>query len=99
MTEEQIRIAQQLYGIIMILIRGAFLGLFLDLFLEKEILNRAKIIMISAVMTIIGLILFAIPFSLHRIFASHYSTSPTNQTARPEEIRRTLHAEVEMQCR
>ena len=69
MTEEQIRIAQQLYGIIMILIRGAFLGLFLDLFLEKEILNRAKIIMISAVMTVIGLILFAIPFSTRGLYS------------------------------
>ena len=69
MTEEQIRIAQQLYGMIMILIRGAFLGLFLDLFLEKEILNRAKIIMISAVMTIIGLILFAIPFSTRGMYS------------------------------
>ena len=43
--------------------------MFLDLFLEKEILNRVKIIMISTVMTIIGLILFAIPFSTRGLYS------------------------------
>ena len=69
MTEENIRIVQQLYGITIIFIRGAFLGMFIDLFIKKEIISRAGTILLTAVITCLGLILYALPISTRGLYS------------------------------
>ena len=69
MTEENIRIMEQIYGVSMILIRGLFFGVFADLFINKETLSRSKNIVLSVIITIEGIVLFAIPYSTKGLYS------------------------------
>ncbi|MBQ9590565.1 MAG: hypothetical protein IJR29_10320, partial [Butyrivibrio sp.] len=69
MTEENIRIMEQIYGVSMILIRGLFFGMFAELFINKETLSRPKNIVLSVIITIEGIVLFAIPYSTKGLYS------------------------------
>ncbi|MBE5845433.1 MAG: GHKL domain-containing protein [Butyrivibrio sp.] len=68
MSEVQIRIIEEFYGVSIILIRGIFLYYFIRLFIKKEVLNRVKRIVLSAVITIEALCLYSLPFPVKGLF-------------------------------
>ena len=68
MSEVQIRIIEEFYGVSIILIRGIFLYFFMSLFIKKEVLNWGKRIVLSAVITIEALCLYSLPFPVKGLF-------------------------------
>ena len=68
MSEELFLIFQDGYGYAMIIVRGVFLGLMIQTFISRTVLDIKKTIIISAVVTVEGLILFALPISTRGIW-------------------------------
>ena len=63
MSEEIFLLFQDGYGYAMIVVRGIFLGLMIQTFFSRAVLDKKKTIILSAVVTVEGLILFALPIS------------------------------------
>ena len=68
MSEELFLLFQDGYGYAMIIVRGVFLGLMIQIFISKAVLDIKKTIILSAVVTVEGLILFALPISTRGIW-------------------------------
>ncbi|SDB04248.1 sensor histidine kinase [Butyrivibrio sp. INlla16] len=63
MTEQMFRIVEECYGIMIILVRGILLGFLINAFISDDVMDRAKKIVISVVITAEGATLFVVPFS------------------------------------
>ena len=68
MSEELFLLFQDGYGYAMIIVRGVFLGLMIHTFISKAVLDIKKNLILSAVVTVEGLILFALPISTRGIW-------------------------------
>ena len=68
MSEEIFLLFQDGYGYAMIVVRGIFLGLMIQTFFSRAVLDKKKTIILSAVVTVEGLILFALPISTRGIW-------------------------------
>ena len=68
MSEEIFLLFQDGYGYAMIIVRGVFLGLMIQTFISRTVLDIKKTIILSAVVTVEGLILFALPISTRGIW-------------------------------
>ena len=63
MSEQEFRIVEECYGVMIILVRGVLLGFLINTFIREEVMDKAKKIVLSAVITAEGIILFMVPFS------------------------------------
>ena len=68
MSEEIFLLFQDGYGYAMIVVRGVFLGLMIQTFFSRAVLDKKKTIILSTVVTVEGLILFALPISTRGIW-------------------------------
>lgn len=68
MSKELFSVFQDGYGYAMILVRGIFLGLMIKTFISDSVLDKKKNIILSAVVTIEGLVLFSLPISTRGIW-------------------------------
>ncbi len=64
MNENEFRIVEQLYGVMIIIIRGFFLQALINTFISEEIMDRAKMIVLSVVVTVEGIVLFVLPVEM-----------------------------------
>ncbi len=64
MSENDFRIVEQFYGVMIIIIRGFFLQALINLFISDEIMDKAKKIVLSVVVTIEGIVLFVLPVEM-----------------------------------
>ena len=64
MNENEFRIVEQLYGVMIIIIRGFFLQALINTFISEEIMDRAKKIVLSVVVTVEGIVLFVLPVEM-----------------------------------
>ena len=63
MTEQGFRIVEECYGIMIILVRGVFLGCLINTFISDDVMDKAKKIVLSTVVTLEGTIIFMVPIS------------------------------------
>ena len=63
MTEQGFRIVEECYGIMIILVRGVFLGFLINTFISDDVMDKAKKIVLSTVVTLEGTIIFMVPIS------------------------------------
>ena len=68
MSKELFSVFQDGYGYAMILVRGIFLGLMIKTFISDSVLDKKKNIILSAVVTVEGLVLFSLPISTRGIW-------------------------------
>lgn len=68
MSKELFSVFQDGYGYAMILVRGIFLGLMIKTFISNSVLDKKKNIILSAVVTVEGLVLFSLPISTRGIW-------------------------------
>ena len=68
MSKELFSVFQDGYGYAMILVRGIFLGLMIKTFISDAVLDKKKNIILSAVVTVEGLVLFSLPISTRGIW-------------------------------
>ncbi|WP_027203707.1 hypothetical protein [Butyrivibrio fibrisolvens] len=68
MSKEFFSVFQDGYGYAMILVRGIFLGLMIKTFISDSVLDKKKNIILSAVVTVEGLVLFSLPISTRGIW-------------------------------
>ncbi|PWT29137.1 sensor histidine kinase [Butyrivibrio fibrisolvens] len=68
MSKELFSVFQDGYGYAMILVRGIFLGLMINTFISDSVLDKKKNIILSAVVTVEGLVLFSLPISTRGIW-------------------------------
>lgn len=68
MSKELFSVFQDGYGYAMILVRGIFLGLMIKTFISESVLDKKKNIILSAVVTVEGLVLFSLPISTRGIW-------------------------------
>ena len=61
MSENDFRIVEQFYGVMIILVRGFFFQALINTFVSEEIMDKAKKIVLSIVVTVEGIILFVLP--------------------------------------
>ncbi len=61
MSENDFRIVEQLYGVMIILVRGFFFQALINTFVSDEIMDKAKKMVLSIVITVEGIILFVLP--------------------------------------
>ncbi len=64
MNENEFRIVEQLYGVMIIIIRGFFLQALINTFISEEIMDKAKKIVLSVVVTVEGIVLFVLPVEM-----------------------------------
>lgn len=62
MSEEQFYIIEQSYAIAIILVRGFFFGAFVNLFIDKEVLDRRKTAFLTTIIILEGLFFYMIPY-------------------------------------
>ena len=68
MSKELFSVFQDGYGYAMILVRGIFLGQMIKTFISNSVLDKKKNIILSAVVTVEGLVLFSLPISTRGIW-------------------------------
>ena len=61
MSENDFRIVEQFYGVMIILVRGFFFQALINTFVSEEIMDKAKKMVLSIVVTVEGIILFVLP--------------------------------------
>lgn len=68
MSEELFLLFQDGYGYAMIIVRGIFLGLLIKTFFDQSVLDNKKNTILSAVVTVEGLVLFSLPVSTRGVW-------------------------------
>ena len=61
MSENDFRIVEQFYGVMIILVRGFFFQALINTFVSEEIMDKVKKMVLSIVVTVEGIILFVLP--------------------------------------
>ena len=61
MSENDFRIVEQFYGVMIILVRGFFFQALINTFVSEGIMDKAKKMVLSIVVTVEGIILFVLP--------------------------------------
>ncbi|MDC7292019.1 GHKL domain-containing protein [Butyrivibrio sp. DSM 10294] len=61
MSENDFRIVEQFYGVMIILVRGFFFQALINTFVSEEIMDKTKKMVLSIVVTVEGIILFVVP--------------------------------------
>lgn len=61
MSDQEFRIVEECYGLMIILIRGVFFGYLLHAFISKDVMDKVKKLVLVIVVTAEGMILFTVP--------------------------------------